>query len=246
MNARARSQDEVRGVHLADVPGVAPRVGRVGAVRQLLVRRERRVVEREPPVVVVQVRRVVVVGLALAVVAEEVVEALPKRVTLRAGGPEPPLPHRGGDVTLALQQLGEGDRGGGERHLPLGLELAVVSDRRVPGVLAGQEHAARGRADGVPRVVLREAHSLGGEPVDRGRADLLLAVAAELGPAEVVGEDEDDVGPGGCRGARRPCRGEEEENSEGRPNGHHGRRSTHGGCYLSGSPWQRRAFRTMF
>ena len=207
--------DEVGSVGLPGVPGVAPRIGRVGAVRQLLVDRERRVVEREPPIVVVEVRRVVVVRVALAVVAEEVVEALPQRVALGAGRAEPPLPHGGGRVALGLQELGDRDRRRRQRHLPLGLQLAVVPDGRVPRVLPGQEDAARGRADGVPRVVLREAHALGGEAVERGRADLLLSVAAELGVAEVVGEDEDDVGPRGCGGGRLgpPQRGAQEDAS---------------------------------
>ena len=180
--------DQVGRVRLPGVPRVALRVVRVGAVRQLPWKRKRRVVQGEPPVVVVEVRRVVVVRVALAVVAEEAVEALPERVALGAGRPEPPLPHRAGDVALGLEQLGQGDRGGRERGLALRLHLAVVADGRVPGVPAGQEDAARGRADGVPRVVLREAHALGRQAVERGRADLPLAVAAELAVAEVVGE----------------------------------------------------------
>ena len=42
-----------------------------------------------------------------------------------------------------------------------------------------------------------EAHAFCGEAVDVGRLDLLLAVAAKVAVAEVVGHDEDDVGLGG-------------------------------------------------
>ena len=41
-------------------------------------------------------------------------------------------------------------------------------------------------------------------------------------------------------------RADEEESTERRPGGQYGEVATHGGCYLSGSPWQTHAFRTMF
>ena len=71
------------------------------------------------------------------------------------------------------------------------------------GVLAGHEAAARRRADGAAGVGLGEAHALGRQAVEVGRLDALLAVAAEVAVAEVVGQDEDDVGlgAGACTGA---------------------------------------------
>ena len=51
----------------------------------------------------------------------------------------------------------------------------------------------------------------------------------------------------GCRADRLgPVQRGRGGEHQGRPDGQHGRRRTHGGCYLSGSPWQRHAFRTMF
>ena len=50
----------------------------------------------------------------------------------------------------------------------------------------GAQHVVAG-------VVRRQTHPLGGQPVDVGRADFLLAVAAQVAVAQVVGEDEDDV-----------------------------------------------------
>jgi hypothetical protein len=50
-------------------------------------------------------------------------------------------------------------------------------------------------ADRVPRVILREAHPVLREFVQVGRLNLLLAVAAEHGVTQIVGKDEDDVGP---------------------------------------------------
>jgi hypothetical protein len=61
-------------------------------------------------------------------------------------------------------------------------------------VLAGHEHAARGRADGGAGVEVGEAQALRGHAVEVGRGDDLLAVAAEIAVAEVIGHDPDEVG----------------------------------------------------
>jgi hypothetical protein len=52
---------------------------------------------------------------------------------------------------------------------------------------------------GAAGVVLREAQALSRETINVRRLDLLLTIAAKVTVAEVVGEDEDDVGLcGGC------------------------------------------------
>ena len=200
----AARPDDVGRVDVAREGSVARWVERIGARSQLLVRRALGVAEHDAPAVVVEVGRVVAVRLALAVVAEEVVEALLQRVALRPGRPEPPLAHRAGRVAERLQDLGNRQLRARQRPLPFRLKLAVVADRGVSGMPSRQQHPARGRADGVARVVLREAHAARGERVERRRLDLLLPVAAELAPAEVVGQDEDDVGR--RRGALRQRR----------------------------------------
>ena len=63
----------------------------------------------------------------------------------------------------------------------------------MPQVLARHQHAARRRADRRAAVVLREPHPLRREPIDIRRGDLLLPIAAQLAPAKIVGQDEDDV-----------------------------------------------------
>ena len=81
-----------------------------------------------------------------------------------------------------LRGIGVGEDGL-RRALALGLDRAVVADRRAPGMAAGHQDGARRRAHGVAGVMLREAHPLGREAIERGQADLLLPVAAELAPA---------------------------------------------------------------
>ena len=72
---------------------------------------------------------------------------------------------------------------------------AVAADAGVAGMQAGHEGAAGGGTDGAAGVALGEAHAGGGEGIDVGSADALLAVTAEVAVAEVVGEDEQDVRP---------------------------------------------------
>jgi len=122
----------------------------------------------------------------------------------RARTAEPPFADHGGAVTGRLQDGADGRRSRQERTLTLegGIapdissfgHLIVVADITVAGVQPGQQRAAGGGADGAAAVVPGEAHPLGGDAVQMGGADLFLAVAAEFATAEVVGEDEDQVG----------------------------------------------------
>jgi hypothetical protein len=49
-------------------------------------------------------------------------------------------------------------------------------------------------------VELGEFHRLTGEGVELGRLEVSITVAGEVAIAEVVGEEEDDIGAGGGRG----------------------------------------------
>ncbi len=126
-------------------------------------------------------------------VAEEAVPAEPRRA-------EPgqvaavPLADQRGLVAAPLQLRGE--RGMVERYA---VDRRRRADRLSQAafeparIAAGVEAEARRRADGRGRVAVGEAHAGGGEPVDVGRSDLRRAVAGEVGPAEVVGEDHEQV-----------------------------------------------------
>ena len=92
-------------------------------------------------------------------------------------------------VAGLLEVLGEvGDVLG---HVPVVLEDAVVAD-----VTARQERPAGGHAEGTLAERAVEAHALGREAVDVGRADDVVAGAAEGVGAQLVGHDDHDVGPG--------------------------------------------------
>ncbi len=151
----------------------------------------------DTPVVVVEIGGEVAVGVALAVVAEEVVEAVLERA---AGGVEhahAPLADDGGGVAGGLEEFGDGEGAGREGHLALGLDLAVCSDGGMAHVEAGDEGGSRGGADGGAAVGLGVAGAFAGHAVEAGGLDELLPEAADVALGEVVAEDEDQVGPGG-------------------------------------------------
>ena len=133
--------------------------------------------------------------------AEELIEAMGGRGELRIAA-EVPFANESRPVAGSAKQVGQVVRRGDE-------PLAAVARR--PGVLdayallitASDQGCAGGAAEGAIGVALRKAHALGGETIDGGRADVFSAVTGEVGEAEVIGEDEDDVGGLGWRGRRR-------------------------------------------
>ena len=168
--------------------------------------------------------RIVIVGVALAVVAEKKIEALPVGVPFGAVAAQAPLPGRGGRVAARLEELGDRDRGVGDRDLSLGLHRLVVAHPGVAVVLPGHEGAARRRADGAPAIEVGKEHPFGGHLVDAGRADFLLAVGAKLAVPQVVGQNENDVRlptlTGRLRGRRASVTDHEREReSKGRSHG---------------------------
>jgi hypothetical protein len=75
----------------------------------------------------------------------------------------------------------------------------VVRDVEPRRVLASHEARTSWRADGAGGVGLRKLHSLAGEAVDVRSFVKKAPHAPEVGPSQVVDQDEDDVGPLGPR-----------------------------------------------
>ena len=142
------------------------------------------------------------VGLPLAVVAVEPVEAAGHRIRHAPRRAQPPLAEATGGVASVVEDLRERERAGRHGELPLGLHLAVAADHRVARMLAGHQHAAARRADGVARPVPGEPGPAGEEGVDVRRLDVLAAERADVARAEIVAEEEHDVGGTRARGGR--------------------------------------------
>ena len=93
----------------------------------------------------------------------------------------------------------EGDSLFGERVLAFielrkcFLRLLIAPDFRVTKMFARHQHTPRRRTDRCTAVMLGEPHPLCGEPVDVRRRDLLLAIAAEFTPAEIIRKYEYDI-----------------------------------------------------
>ena len=122
---------------------------------------------------------------------------------LGADSRETPFADRGRGVAGGLEDLGEGgllkrqELGPGRQE-----QLRIVGqgagnpvgDVQAGGIFSGEERGARGRADGAGGVILGELHAVARELVDGGRFVDVAAEAGEIRSAEVVGENEDDVG----------------------------------------------------
>ena len=130
-----------------------------------------------------------------AVKGQRIVERAAFEQEVRRPVPEVFLPDHDRVVPRAPQEFGQGLRVRG---------VAFLRDQ--PRVDGGPRGLALGHV-----VEAGETHALGGEAVDVGRADL-RSVRADVCVAQVVGEDEDDVGwPGVGEGGR------EQDAAEGEP-----------------------------
>ncbi len=88
--------------------------------------------------------------------------------------------------------------------LPVGLDQGRVGLTRRTGneigqvqpggVFARHQRGPGGRTDGCRRVGVGEADALGGQAVDVGRLVIGASVGRGLRPAQVVGQDKNDVG----------------------------------------------------
>ena len=72
--------------------------------------------------------------VALAVVAEEMVEAGLQRAARRVEHAQAPFADAGRRVARVLEQLRNGERARRQRHLAFGLDFAVGADGRVAAV----------------------------------------------------------------------------------------------------------------
>ena len=105
-----------------------------------------------------------------------------------------PLAGHVGLVAGGLEDLGEGDAAAVEvAGVARGMDLRIdhVADAGLVRVEAGEQRRAAGAAAGGV-VEMGEAHAFFGEGVEVGRADF-AAEAADIGVAEIVGEEDDDV-----------------------------------------------------
>jgi len=142
-----------------------------------------------------------VVGGAAEDAEEAVVAALERAVVRQIA--EMPFAHQARAVARLLEQRRQGRMA---RRQPDTLRRRRVdrlfqADRQAHLIAPGDQPGARRRAVGGIGIALREPQPLERQAVDVRRRVVALAVAAHVGIAEVVGEDEDDVRLGRLRKA---------------------------------------------
>ena len=146
-------------------------------------------------------RRLVVEGLFYVPKAGCADEGTPEFVeAVRArpvflGVADMPFADEAAAVAGGLQGFWDGDRGvveGEDGDVAAGVGAREFGHTDAMRVAAGQERGAGGRAHRRGGAVVRELHALLGEAVEVWRVDL-RAVMTEVSPAEIVGEDHDEV-----------------------------------------------------
>src|SRR5262245_46670505 len=105
--------------------------------------------------------------------------------------PQVPFADDGGDVAQALEDVGDRDLAGADDGWVRGEEHGLDADALV--MPAGEEGGTRAGADRAAGVKAGEANAFLRHAVDVRRLEPRGAVAANVGVAEVVREDEDDV-----------------------------------------------------
>lgn len=133
-------------------------------------------------------------GFALAGEGDPVIEAGAGRVV----DAHMPFAEEGGGVAVVVEEAGPGFE-----RVALAGTVGVVGDSVLEGILTGEECGAAGGAEGCGDEGVFEAGAFAGKAVGIGGLGEGMAGAAELVEAEIVDEDEDDVGPGGCGGGKR-------------------------------------------
>ena len=122
-------------------------------------------------------------------------------------------------IALALEGARDGDllgRQAPRRVLCLHPVLHIAGHAAANGQAPGEQRGAAGRADGSGDVEVREAHALAGHAVEVGRADARMTVATQVAVAQIVGQNDDQVGQllgPHCRGrigqqSQDPCQQE--------------------------------------
>jgi hypothetical protein len=128
------------------------------------------------------------------------------RLGIKARRTQVPLADQRGEVARVVEVFGERDLGkgqvadgGGRRHFPAARR---VFGRFVPdghtearGMLAGHDGGAGRRAHRRGRVRLGEPHAVAGQAVEVRRLVQVGPVTAQVRPAQIVRQDQNNVGP---------------------------------------------------
>jgi hypothetical protein len=143
-------------------------------------------------------------------------EAALHRVKLRMRA-EMPLANGARGVASLVQELRH--RGLAQRqtgHGALGQPRGIVLMSKPMLIPAGEDARASGTAERMRHIAARAADALGSELVEMRRGDVLAPLETHIRVAEIVGDDEEDVGPVGG-GANRDTEENQKEKNAAHP-----------------------------
>ncbi len=154
--------------------------------------------------------RVIILRLELVEIAEPVVYSFFGRVAGGVDAAERPLAVKRRAISGALENLRESQ----VLRLERNRRGAIGTNARVARVHARHEGASGGSALCIAGISAREADAFARELIDTRSGDLLLPVAAEIAITQIVGKDEQDVGPRTLRTLGKGRRGERQRAQE--------------------------------
>src|SRR5262245_41961130 len=140
----------------------------------------------------------VVVRMKLAEVSEKLVKTNRIRMSLRTDLAQTPFSKQRRRITGVLEHMSDRSVACAQRLKANGDTRRIAAHARMPNMLPGHQHGSRGSANCRSRVELRIAPALGCHATQVGCLNQLLAVAAQIAVAEVVGQDEDQIRPNIC------------------------------------------------
>ena len=127
--------------------------------------------------------------------AEEVSEASLLRVE-GGGAAQMPFTDQPRVIPRGAQAIGDGRYADGQADARFQVLAAdrIEFETKARLVTASQQGSARGGAERSRDVAIREACALRDEPIDVRRRDAVATIATQLSVAEVICDDEQDVG----------------------------------------------------
>lgn len=111
------------------------------------------------------------------------------------GKPDVPLANAGGGVIFLMQHFRQGQALGSNQRRTARAGEDRAAARNAKAHLSGHQAVARGCADRAGRVGIGEAHTFTRELIDVRRGDFRFGmVARNITVAQVIGENEEDIG----------------------------------------------------
>ena len=144
--------------------------------------------------IVPQIAGIVVMCQSLTIVANESVKALIVGITFWAGKSQPPFSKSACCIALLLEHFRQGEYAIRKRILPLWFDFFIATNKCMSGMEPSHESGSGGCTNRAARIVLEQLHSFCSHAIQIRSLEIFLAKGAQISIAQIVGENEDDIG----------------------------------------------------